>query len=291
AFETATSTSLSTVYLAYVSPEDAQTLQAMILAPNSALFVGSTGIPNQLANQINPALPLNSISIEMAVSGGLAGSSTASGSASGATAGDATSQSRRDAIIGVCAAFGAILVGVLGWWAAKSWKRKQDIAHHRLTYNSADMHQAGGYGATGFAGGQVVQSLYVPTPNVPGGYSDNSRPNSPMYNPANHPYGAAAALQMQQQQQLIQQQQQMQQADQDPFADNASMEAERRRSFFYAEDSLRGYAVPREEEDQGTTYTQMIREQQGLDPNVKRRMPIQASAISAPILRESSLNW
>lgn len=246
------------------------------------MYKQSAGIPQQIAAQVDPSFPLNAITIQMAVTGGLAGGGSTSGSASGAASGDAGADSRRDAIIGVCATFGAILVGVLGWWAARSWKKKQDVAHRRLTYNSADMHQAGGYGAAGYAGGGQggAHNLYIPTPNVPGGYTDNSAPNSPMY-----PHAAAAALQQHRQMQ--------QQADQDPFADSSSMEAERRRSFFYAEDSLRGFAVPREVEDQGTTYTQMMREREGMDPNVnaKRRAPIQASAISAPILRESSLNW
>lgn len=56
---------------------------------------------------------------------------------------------------------------------------------------------------------------------------------------------------------------------------------ERRRSFFYAEDSLRGYTVPREEE---FSYTAQ-------NNHAQRKGPIQTSAISAPILRESSLNW
>jgi hypothetical protein len=56
---------------------------------------------------------------------------------------------------------------------------------------------------------------------------------------------------------------------------------ERRRSFFFAEDELRGYDDGNRQEE--TTY--VSRQPSG------RRGPIKPGAISAPILRESSLNW
>jgi len=64
------------------------------------------------------------------------------------------------------------------------------------------------------------------------------------------------------------------------------MEEERRRSFFFAEDSLRGYGGGRTGpgSDDDHSYTRHT-------PAVHRRVPVNASAISAPILRESSLNW
>lgn len=58
---------------------------------------------------------------------------------------------------------------------------------------------------------------------------------------------------------------------------------ERRRSFFYAEDELRGY-------DDGQRQEEMTYRAGAPAPSV-RRGPIQASLISAPILRENSLNW
>jgi hypothetical protein len=57
--------------------------------------------------------------------------------------------------------------------------------------------------------------------------------------------------------------------------------AERRRSFFFAEDSLRGYVQERDEEP-----VFMHR-----SPSGSRRGPIHTQAISNPILREISLNW
>ncbi|KAG8980298.1 hypothetical protein FRB90_007683 [Tulasnella sp. 427] len=123
------------------------------------------------------------------------------------------------------------------------------------------MHQAGGYGAT-------TQYAYGGVYGAAPQRSGYAQPHTPLYTTTGE-------------------------ANANPFEDSSYEEDydERRRSFFYAEDSLRGYTVPRPEEEQGITYTQLMRQQQGLAPNDgKRRAPIQASAISAPILRESSLN-
>lgn len=247
---------LSTVWLGYIPAPQIDPLQQMLLVPKSPLYQ-QEGIPNQIALQLDATFPLDSISLSTTIIGG----GTVGGSGSSADDGsDPSATSRRDAIIGVCAAFGVILLAVVLWWAYKSWKRSQDRAHRRLTMDSAGMHQAGGYGATA-----TMPHAYQTAPQQVG-YSDTG---SPVY-----AYATGAA--------------------QDPFQDSSSIDdhENRRRSFFYAEDSLRGYTVPRTEEDQGTTYTQMMRQQQGGSMNDgKRRAPIQASAISAPILRESSLNW
>jgi len=83
----------------------------------------------------------------------------------------------------------------------------------------------------------------------------------------------------------------------DPFADRNAvgygatqeMRGDRRReSFFFAEDSLRGYAADnavRQEEDE------MYHHRPSPDMQQRSRGPIVPSNISAPILRESSLNW
>ena len=190
---------------------------------------------------------MDSVSLSTTVVGG---GGTTSGSSSDHV--DPSASSRRNAIIGVCAAFGVILVGVVIWWAYKSFKRQQEKAHRRLTYNSENMHQSGGYGSTGMGGytaGPVARS-----------FSDGAQSPPPGAN---------------------------------PFEGRGSMEVndERRRSFFYAEDSLRGFSVARGEEDQGGTYNQIIRGQTLQPGGQQRRAPIQVGAISAPILRESSLNW
>lgn len=59
---------------------------------------------------------------------------------------------------------------------------------------------------------------------------------------------------------------------------------ERPRSFFFAEDSLRGYGA--------TAGAHSVTEEYNYRRAPShRRVPVQASAISAPVLRESSLNW
>ncbi|KAG8697228.1 hypothetical protein FRC09_008003 [Ceratobasidium sp. 395] len=58
--------------------------------------------------------------------------------------------------------------------------------------------------------------------------------------------------------------------------------SERPRSFFFAEDSLRGYQAGAHAVSDEYNYRQA--------PS-HRRVPVQTSAISAPVLRESSLNW
>lgn len=61
ALESTTSTVLCTVYLAYMTVEDAQTLQAQLRIQSSALYTQTEGITNQIAAQLNPSVPLDSI--------------------------------------------------------------------------------------------------------------------------------------------------------------------------------------------------------------------------------------
>jgi hypothetical protein len=64
--------------------------------------------------------------------------------------------------------------------------------------------------------------------------------------------------------------------------DRDSIGEQRRRSFYYAEDSLRGYQGVRHDEDTADRHiTPVMRERRNLNPG----------AISAPILQESSMNW
>ena len=63
--------------------------------------------------------------------------------------------------------------------------------------------------------------------------------------------------------------------------DRDSLGEQRRRSFYYAEDSLRGYQGAHAEDDAYDHHPSGIRE----------RRPIFAGAISTPILRESTMNW
>ncbi|KAF8552749.1 hypothetical protein OG21DRAFT_1415494, partial [Imleria badia] len=63
--------------------------------------------------------------------------------------------------------------------------------------------------------------------------------------------------------------------------DRDSVGGQRRRSFYYAEDSLRGYQSSRADED---GYDHHV-------TNTRERRAIQPGTISTPILRESTMNW
>lgn len=65
--------------------------------------------------------------------------------------------------------------------------------------------------------------------------------------------------------------------------DQDSVGGARRRSFYYAEDSLRGYAE-RNEDAVGPSAA-------SANPQITQRRNVIPAAISAPILRESSMNW
>lgn len=69
--------------------------------------------------------------------------------------------------------------------------------------------------------------------------------------------------------------------------DQDSVGGARRRSFYYAEDSLRGYAGERNEDVVvGPTAAAVA-----ANPQMTQRRNVIPAAISAPILRESSMNW
>ncbi|KIO25666.1 hypothetical protein M407DRAFT_207770, partial [Tulasnella calospora MUT 4182] len=162
-------TQLSTVYLLYLPADQVDALQQQLLAKNSPLYTNQAGIPKQISQQLDATFPLNAVGLDTAIvgSGNNAGSSN-----SGAA--DASAASRRDAIIGVCAAFGVILLAVVLWWSYKSWKRRQDKAHRRLTHDSAGMHQAGGYGAT-------TQTAYGGVYGAAPQRSPYAQPHTPVY--------------------------------------------------------------------------------------------------------------
>lgn len=66
--------------------------------------------------------------------------------------------------------------------------------------------------------------------------------------------------------------------------DRDSIGGQRRRSFYYAEDSLRGFAQPH---DDG--YEQHVTPMGG--GGMRERRAVAPGAISAPILRDNTLNW
>jgi hypothetical protein len=194
---------IRTTYLAYIPSDKVSDLAAQLRAKQSTLYSGQTStIPAQLAALIDPSLPINS------GSNGSNGSNTNTGGNTGSS-GESTQESgsdrsRRDAIIGVCTAFGIVFAAVVGFFLYKKAQRKREQAH---------------------------------------------RPISPMYERTGVP-----------------------------------SPDDRPRSFFFAEDSLRGYQASAG--SHATTDDYNYRRAPS-----HRRVPVQTSAISAPVLRESSLNW
>jgi len=210
-------TQLGTLFLAYIPKDTVNELAAQLPARNSAFYTASTGLPYDLAQLVDGTFPL------LYVSGGSSGSSSP-GSPSGASG--SNGNSRRNAIIGVCVAFGALGLIVVGWWIARVIRRKREAGHTRLV--------GGGGGGTA----DYFASYGATAPSM-----QQAAPSSNL--------GVHGGIE------------------------------ERRRSFFFAEDELRGYDDGLRQEE--TTY--VSRQSSG------RRGPIKPGAISAPILRESSLNW
>ncbi|KAJ7619053.1 hypothetical protein B0H17DRAFT_964927, partial [Mycena rosella] len=67
--------------------------------------------------------------------------------------------------------------------------------------------------------------------------------------------------------------------------DQDSVGGQRRRSFYFAEDSLRGFQGERPEDN--AQYDS----RNGGSPNMMQRRNVMPAAISAPILQQSSMNW
>ncbi|KDN48290.1 hypothetical protein RSAG8_02882, partial [Rhizoctonia solani AG-8 WAC10335] len=187
---------------------DASEIRTMFLAyipsDQSPLYSDQTStIPAQLASLLDPSLPINAVSTGSSGTTTPSSGSNPSGSNGQTNVESTTDKSRRDAIIGVCTAFGVVFAAVIGFFIYKKAQRKREQAH---------------------------------------------RPISPMYERGGR------------------------------------TPEDRPRSFFFAEDSLRGY--PNAAGAHAVTDDYNYRQAPS-----HRRVPIQTSAISAPVLRESSLNW
>lgn len=197
---------LGTMWLGYVPTDLVDTLAAQIKATQSAFYTGvADPVAQSLAKHVNSAFALNSIPDPNNAGGtNIAGSSGAA-SVDGKT--------RQDAIIGVVSTLGAIALLVLAFLVYRSYKRRQELAHRRLS-------------------DPPMGDAYI-----------GARPEGREF-------------------------------DQD------SVGGARRRSFYYAEDSLRGYQGERQDDQAFTSRT---------SPMMRRN--VMPAAISAPILRESSMNW
>ncbi|KAF7296536.1 hypothetical protein HMN09_01060600 [Mycena chlorophos] len=215
---------LQTMYLAYIPSSLLDTLALQLKSRNSAFYTGlpDNNIATQLASHIVSAFALDSVADpNSSGSGGSSGGN--SGSSEDLTSGSSESKTRQDAIIGVVSALGAIALIVLLFLAYRAFKRRAELAHHRLSDppNMAGIRQPG------------------------------------------HDF------------------------DQD------SIGGQRRRSFYFAEDSLRGFAgspqhgQQQQEEDMSYDHAARMPGQAGMT----QRRNVMPAAISAPILQQSSMNW
>ncbi|KAG2010396.1 hypothetical protein CC2G_013225 [Coprinopsis cinerea AmutBmut pab1-1] len=69
--------------------------------------------------------------------------------------------------------------------------------------------------------------------------------------------------------------------------DQDSIGGQRRRSFYFAEDSLRGYAGAAAQQE----YTYNHHQQSQQQMSQRRNINVNPNAISAPILRDNTMNW
>jgi len=194
---TSDASSLGTVYLGWVPNDVVNVLAAQVKAQMSPFYQGTTGIPAALAAKVVSSFALNSVPNP---NSGMGNNNSPLSSSSGDTSEE---KNRQNAIIGVVSALGAFAVIILAVLIYRSFKRRQELSHHRLSG---------------------------------GDYYAGQRPEGREF-------------------------------------DEDSVGGQRRRSFYYAEDSLR--------DGQGAdTRVQMSQQ--------RRVMP---AAISAPVLTESSMNW
>jgi len=110
-------TQLLTQYLAYLPSSEFDTLNSYLKTDSSPLF-NQTGLPGQLAAQINTAFPL----------GAAADTTTASNTTN---SDDSAANRKRDIIIGVCVGLGGLLWIGLVFWIYKRIRRSNDQAVHK----------------------------------------------------------------------------------------------------------------------------------------------------------------
>lgn len=120
-------TELGTMYLAYIPSDDVSTLAAQIKVKSSQFYTGTSGIAQQLAARVDSGFALNSVADPNA---GTDGGSSSSG---GGSSSSASSKTRQDAIIGVVSALGAIALIILGVLVWRSYQRRKELGHRRLS--------------------------------------------------------------------------------------------------------------------------------------------------------------
>lgn len=198
---------LGTLYLAYIPTDDVNTLAAEIKVQSSLFYTGTSGIGQALAQRVDSSFAINSVANPNVGVGG-SGPNTNGPSSSSSS----SSKTRQDAIIGVVSALGAIAMLILGFLVYRSWQRRQEFVHRRLS--------------------------------DPGQTAIGARPEGQEF-------------------------------------DRDSLGGQRRRSFYYAEDSLTVGQGPADDRYDHASPDNAMRE----------RRPIVPGTISSPYLQQSSMNW
>lgn len=202
---------LLSMWMGYIPKEMVDDLAQQLLVKNSQFYTAAGQPYVAIAEHINAAFPINSVSAP--TDDGSAGSGTAGSANSGAS----SSKTRENVIIGVVSSLGGITVLVLAFLVVRAIKQRRELAHRRLS----DPPQ--------------------------GGMAIGSRPDGQEF-------------------------------------DRDSVGGQRRRSFYYAEDSLRGFTD--NQPGGGEQYDHRVTE-----AGMRERRPVNAGMISTPILRDNTMNW
>lgn len=172
---------LATMWLAYVPTDMVNDLAAQIKVRTSKFYTGSTGIAQSLALRVDSSFAINSVQDPNSSTDG-----TTSGSSSGSnSSASSTSKTRQDAIIGVVSALGAIALAILGLLLFRGWKRRQELAHRRLS-DPTDMAGARPYGQEfdrDSLGGQRRRSFYYAEDSLSGGQGGGSEERYDYHSP------------------------------------------------------------------------------------------------------------
>lgn len=115
---------LGTMYLAYLPTENVTNLAAQIKAHSSPFYTASTGLAKELAVHVDATFAINSVTDP---------NSGSSSAAAVAAASDNASLTRQNAIIGVVSALAGLALIMLAYLVYKSYLRKRELAHRRLT--------------------------------------------------------------------------------------------------------------------------------------------------------------
>ena len=118
---------LGTMWLAYIPTPLVDTLAAQIKAKQSPFYTGTSGIGYELAARVDASFSLNSVpNPQSSLPNTGSPQSTPANSRS-------LAKTRQNAIIGVVTTLGAIALLILAVLVVRSFKRRREQGHHRLS--------------------------------------------------------------------------------------------------------------------------------------------------------------